>query len=150
MAPHRLLLLAGGLSVGVALLHVAVVFAGAPAYRYFGAGERMAFLCERGAPGPALLTIALALLFASWGAYGFSGAGLLPPLPWLRAGLVTIGATYTLRGLVLLPQIVLTLRGAEGAPAGRHLVFSLVSLAIGTTYLLGTWRGWATLPSGSW
>ena len=79
--------LAGVSSAGVALLHVLILFVGGPAYRYFGAGERMARLAERGYPTPALITAGLTALFIVWAAYAFSGAGLLRPLPLLRPAL---------------------------------------------------------------
>src|SRR4249920_265065 len=104
----RLLAIGGLLSAGVALLHAAVPFVGADAYRYLGAGERMAVRAERGDPGPAIITAGLTVVFAVWSAYAFSGAGLLRPLPWLRAGLIAIGSVYTLRGLVLFPRVFLT------------------------------------------
>ncbi|MBE2200492.1 MAG: hypothetical protein IAE79_17890 [Anaerolinea sp.] len=36
------LTLGGVFSIGIAILHIAIIFGGAPAYRYFGAGEEMA------------------------------------------------------------------------------------------------------------
>ena len=133
----RILALGGLLSAGVALLHVAIIFLGAPAYRYFGAGERMAVRAEHGDSRPAVITAGLSVMFAVWSAYAFSGASVLRPLPFLRAGLIAIGAVYTMRGLVLIPQIVLTLGGSETVPL-RHLAFSAASLFIGVAYLAGT------------
>jgi hypothetical protein len=141
----RILALGGLLSASVALLHFAVIFVGAPAYRYLGAGERMAIMDERGDRRPAAMTAALTVVFAVWAAYAFSGAGLIQPLPFLRAGLVGIGAIYALRGLVLFPQLVMTLSGGSGAPP-RHLFFSAVSLVIGMAYLVGVARIWRRLP----
>jgi hypothetical protein len=128
------------LSACVALVHAATIFVGAPAYRYLGAGERMARLAERGEPGPPIITAALTLTFAAWAAYAFSGAGILRPLPFLRPVLVLIGAVYTLRGVVLAPQLVWFLAGPPPI-AGRHLVFSAISLVIGLLYLAGTLVG---------
>ena len=111
---------------------------GGPAYRYFGAGERMARMAERGVAEPTVITIALVLLFAVWAAYAFSGAGLLRPLPRLRTALLLIGLIYAGRGLALFPQLYLIATG-PGVPA-RHAVFSAASLAIGVLYLVGTLR----------
>ncbi len=85
----------------MALLHFVIIFVGAPAYRYFGAGERMAVRDERGDPLPAVITAGLTLVFAIWAGYAFSGAGLIRRLPFLRAVLSSVGIVYTLRGLVL-------------------------------------------------
>lgn len=56
---------AGVLSASVALLHLVVIFVGAPAYRYFGAGAEMARLDERGSPMPAVVSAGLTLLFGA-------------------------------------------------------------------------------------
>ena len=145
----RLLALGGLLSAGVALLHSVVIFVGAPAYRYLGAGERMARQAERGFIYPALVTLVLTLIFALWAAYAFSGAGLIPKLPLLRTALVMIGSIYTLRGLALIPQLWLFVR-SEGEIPPRHLFFSAVSLLIGLAYLLGTRLAWRDLaPPGA-
>jgi hypothetical protein len=131
------LCLAGALSACVAAAHAATLVLGAPAYRYLGAGERMARLAERGAPGPPIITVALTLMFAAWAAYAFSGAGLLRPLPLLRPVLLATGAAYTLRGVIVAPQLVWFVTGPRPI-AGRHLVFSAISLVIGLLYLAGT------------
>ncbi len=133
-----LLNLAGALSSGVAALHLVIILLGAPAYRYFGAGERMARLAELGSWRPATITFGLTMIFAVWAAYAFSGAGVCRPLPWLRAGLIGIGTVYTLRGLVLGPQLVWYFSGCRDAVPLRHLAFSAAALLIGLTYLIGT------------
>ncbi|MEO5761281.1 MAG: hypothetical protein ABIR28_03125 [Vicinamibacteria bacterium] len=135
---ERLLIMGGGLSAIVALVHLGTVFIGGAAYRYLGAGERMARMADRGALSPIVITLGLTAMFAVWSACAFSGAGLLPPLPFLKASLLVIGSIYTLRGLVLIPQIVLFATSGATAVAPRHLFFSAVSLTLGVAYLLGT------------
>lgn len=136
------------LSFAVALLHVAIVIFGAPAYRYFGAGEEMAAAAESGSPFPALLTLFLAAIFAIWGFYGLSGAGLVRRLPLLKTALILIGAVYTLRGVALFLQLFqLAVSSAEVAP--REIVSSLVSLIIGAFYLLGTISNWSSLGASN-
>ncbi|MEO8360437.1 MAG: hypothetical protein ABI672_10440 [Vicinamibacteria bacterium] len=137
----RLLIIGGGLSAIVALVHLAAIFIGGPAYRYLGAGERMARMADRGALSPIVITLGLTAMFAVWAAYACSGARLLPPLPLLRPVLIGIGSIYTLRGLVLIPQIVLFATRGATAVAPRHLFFSAVSLTLGVAYLLGTKLG---------
>jgi hypothetical protein len=136
---------AGVLSAAVAVLHVLIIFGGGPAYRYFGAGERMARLAERGAVTPSLITLGLTLMFGVWAAYAFSGAGLLGRLPLLRTGLVTIGMIYTLRGLLLGPQLVWFFSGQRAAVPPRQLAFSAAALITGLAYLVGVQRAWARL-----
>jgi hypothetical protein len=140
----RLLIAAGTLSAGIALLHVVIIFVGAPAYRYFGAGEQMARQAEAGSLSPALLTAVVTVFFALFAFYAFAAGQARPRPPLLRTGLITIGSIYTLRGLLLAPQLSAYLSPASPIPP-RDLVFSGVSLAIGLLYLLGTWRAWPAL-----
>jgi len=132
-----LLELAGLSSACLAVLHLHIVLVGAPAYRYFGAGERMARLSEQGSLAPALATLGLALVFAAWAAYAFSGAGLLRRLPFLKTGLLVIGLVYTMRGVLLGPQVVWFLSGHRAAVPPRQLLFSGAALLIGIAYLGG-------------
>lgn len=136
---------AGALSASVGLLHLVIIFIGAPAYRYFGAGERMARMDERGSWAPAVITLGLATVFALWSAYAFSGAGVGRRLPLLRTSLILIGSVYTLRGLLLGPQLVWFFSGYRTAVPPRQLVFSSVSLLIGLSYLIGVSAAWAFL-----
>ena len=134
----RTLLLIGGVaSSAIAMLHVVIVFVGAPGYRYFGAGEDMARAAEAGSWVPPLLTLAFALVFAVWALYGFSGAGLIRRLPLLRAALLTIGLIFSLRGLSVVPQVVALVQSGRSV-LHRAVVFSLVSLTCGIIYLAGT------------
>lgn len=127
----------GILSFAVALLHIAIIFIGAPAYRYFGAGEDMATAAESGSAVPAVLTLVLAAIFAIWGFYGLSGAGVIRQLPLLKITLILIGAIYTLRGFAVVQQLF-QIATSSLAVAPREIVFSVVSLIIGLAYLTGT------------
>jgi len=123
--------IAGLLSAAISALHVVIIFAGARAYRYFGAGEQMARMAERDWWRPAMLTALIALVFAVFAAYAFSAAGAIRKLPLLRTGNVVIGLIYTLRGLALFAQL---------SRGGRPAIFSAVSLAIGIVYLAAATR----------
>ena len=139
--------MAGGVSsIAVAALHVGMVFFGASAYRYFGAGEEMARMSEAGSPIPALVTLAAAAVFLVWGLYAFSALGWIPRLPLQRLGLVTISAVYVLRGLGFIPQLILRSRPSM-AITDRDIVFSLASLLIGIFFALGTWRSRADIAN---
>ena len=142
MKGQRILAAAGWLSAAVAALHVVIVFLGAPAYRYFGAGEDMARQAEAGSFVPAAMTLAIAAVFTIFALYAFSGAGQFRRLPLLRTGLVVISAIYLVRGLLLLSELAGYAQGAGVRP--RHMAFSFTSLVIGLLYLAGTalvWRG---------
>ena len=140
------LILGGSLSVAIALLHVAIIFGGAPAYRYFGAGEEMAELATNGSVLPALLTLFLAMIFTLWGLYAFSGAGLMRRLPLLRLGLILIAGVYTLRGIGVIPQVVWMVVSPQSV-APREIVFSLASLFVGIAYLVGILSSWERLKA---
>ncbi len=145
---NQWLKLGGVLSFAVALLHVIIIFVGASAYRYFGAGEDMATAAESGSAFPALLTFVLVAVFAIWGFYGLSGAGVVRRLPLLKIALLLIGAVYTLRGFAVLQQLLqIAASSAEVAP--REIVFSLVSLIIGLAYLIGTISNWKSFGANN-
>jgi hypothetical protein len=138
-----LLVAAGLMSLAVAAFHVGAAFV--PAWqRTFGAPD---WLIEAGPLPMGAACFALAAVFAAWGAYGFSGAGSIAKLPLLAAGLVFIGAVYTLRGLLLAPQLLArTGRLNRKVPTDLpHIASSAVSLAIGLVYLAGTAAAWSRL-----
>jgi putative oxidoreductase len=126
------------------VLHVVVVIVGAPAYRYFGAGERLARMAEDGKPLPAIMTLCIAAVFAVFAAYAWSGSGRLPPFPLRRTALAGIAAVFLLRGLSAIPQLVMYVRSPREIVA-RNLAFSLASLAVGACYAWGLVRGWSTM-----
>jgi hypothetical protein len=95
------LIVAGTLSAVASLAHLCCIWGGAPWYRFFGAGERMARQAERGAIAPTIVTSSIATMLALWSAYAFSGAGLIPPLPLLNIGLIIITMIYLLRAAAL-------------------------------------------------
>ncbi len=143
MKPMRnpALVIGGVLSVAASLLHVACIIGGPDWYRFFGAGEEMATMAARGSIVPTLLTLGIAAALAIWAAYAFSGAGLLPRLPLLRTGLVVISAIYLLRGLALIPALVIN--GSDVMPF--VLWSSLIVLIYGVAYAVGTWMAWSSL-----
>jgi hypothetical protein len=138
---NQWLKLGGILSFVVALLHILIIFVGAPAYRYFGAPEGYARAAEHGSVFPALRTLVLVTIFTIWGLYAFSGAGVIRRLPLLRIALLLIGIIYTLRGVFVFQQIFQILTSSEQVEP-RKIVFSLVSLIIGLAYLIGTVINW--------
>lgn len=139
----RWLVLGAGLSFAVALLHLGIIFAGPDAYTYFGAGE-LGPLEAAGSRVPDAITAGLVAVFAVFGCYALAGAGLVRRLPLLAFALRAIGAVYSLRGLVLFPELVALARGTAAFPP-RYAVFSLVSLLTGAAYLAGTRRAWKEL-----
>lgn len=93
-------LIAGGtLSAIAAVAHLACIFVGAPAYRFMGAGERMARAVEAGKLKPTLVTLAIAAVLLLWAIYAFSGAGLISELPFTGFVLPAAGGVYLVRAL---------------------------------------------------
>ena len=142
--PTLSLMIAGSLSLVVALGHLAFAFVSGPAgYRYFGEGE-LARLSEAGSPVPPLLTLGAAVLFGLAGLYGIAGAGAIRALPYQRMALLVVSAVYVTRGLLVIPQAI-ALWSAPGSVFPRQIVFSIVSLAIGAFYVIGTIGRWRSL-----
>ena len=136
------LLVAGCLSFGAALLHLACIVGGPDWYRFFGAGEEIARAAERGSWVPAIMTAAIATVLAIWGAYAFAGAGVIRRLPLMRTALILITLIYVARGLMIFFPPALGRSDLSGS-----FVFwsSLVVLIFGIVYAVGTWMAWDVL-----
>lgn len=131
---------AAGSSIA-ALAHIGCIIFGAEWYRFFGAGEDMAQMAERGEWYPAAVTSVLVVVLSLWALYGLSGAGVIRRLPLLRLGLVTISAVYLIRSVAfvgimpMFPENSLTF----------WLVSSAICLSLGLLYAVGTYRAWPVL-----
>ena len=137
------LVVGGLLSAAAAALHLMVIVGGAAWYRFFGAGEGLARLAEIGSPIPTVITLVIAGVLAVWAAYAFAGAGLLPRLPLMRPALVVISAIYLLRGLLFVPA-----EAVSGQGVSPFTVWSsIIVLAYGVAYAVGTWRAWPSLSA---
>jgi hypothetical protein len=135
------LIAAAVLSGIAALLHVAIILGGAPWYRFFGAGERMAQDAATGRQYPAVVTSGIAALLSLWAAYALSGAGVLPALPLLKLGLVGITAVYSARGLAIIPLLAL----ARNKATPFFVWSSLICVGYGAVHLVGLVQVWPTL-----
>jgi hypothetical protein len=133
------LALGGVLSAAASVAHLACIALGAPAYRFMGAGERMARAVEAGKVQPTLVTLAIASVLLVWALYAFSGAGLAPRLPFTNFALVLISAVYLVRALafpLLKPMF-------PGNTTTFWLVSSGACLVLGLLYALGVVAVWA-------
>ncbi|MCU7891408.1 MAG: hypothetical protein KZQ78_07265 [Candidatus Thiodiazotropha sp. (ex Ustalcina ferruginea)] len=131
---NKPLVWAGSLSLLAGVLHIAIIIGGPGWYRFFGAGEQLAQLAEQGSPIPGTLTAAIALILMLWSLYAYAGAGLVYHLPWLKPVLISITGIYLLRGLALLPMLVL----APHTINTFLLLSSVISLSIGMLFFSGT------------
>ena len=143
MASNPILITGGVLSAAASVLHLAVIIGGPSWYRFFGAGEGMARMAERGDWRAAAITVGIAGVLALWAAYAFSGAGLIARLPLLRTGLVVISAIYLVRGLLLIPALLIN----QGGVQPFILWSSLIVLVYGLAYAVGTWIAWPGLST---
>ncbi len=135
-------LIAGGLLSAIAsVLHLLIIAGGPAWYRWFHAGEKMAVMAERGDPQAWVVTLGIAAVLAVFAAYAFSAAGVIPPLPMMRLGLVGISAVFLARGLALLPLFVWKRQLVDSF----ILWSSLIVLVYGGVYAIGTWLAWPQL-----
>jgi hypothetical protein len=144
MISKQLLKIAGGLSFAVAIFQAVISFS--PSWSlYFGAPEKLV----SNLPMLYVAGLIVAVIFGVFGLYALAGAGTIRPLPLLRLGLVGIGGVYTLRGLVVIPVLLIKagiLQSSAVIPPQASAA-SLISLFIGVLYLAGTMLGWRELPS---
>ncbi|RSZ57651.1 hypothetical protein HF313_27515 [Massilia atriviolacea] len=135
------LLIAAALSATAAAVHVACIIGGPNWYRALGAGEPMAQMAASGSSYPAMVTAAISAVLLVWAAYALAGAGVLPRLPWMRAILCAITAVYVLRGLALVPMMIMM--------PGRSTAFwywsSAICLGVGIVHGLGLRQAWTSL-----
>lgn len=137
------LIAAGAGSALAALLHLGCIAFGAPWYRFFGAGERMAQLAIAGSPYPTVVTLLIASVLTIWALYALSGAGAIRRLPLLRSALCAITAVYLLRGVVALPFVA---QLPERSPAFWYWS-SAICLVLGAVHLIGLRQVWARLST---
>ncbi len=135
------LLLGAFFSAAAAIAHLACIAIGAPAYRFMGAGERMARAAEAGQLRPTLVTLAIAGVLFAWAAFALSGAGVVGPFPLTKFALVAISIAYLGRA-VAFPLI-------KSSFPGNSSLFWLVSSGIcgfiGLIHAYGTVSLWRTL-----
>lgn len=146
ISPSNLLCAAGLISFGIAALHIFITTAGPKAYDYFGAGEDIVMMVRKGSVIPTLLTIFIAGIFAVFGLYAFSAAGLFHDLPLRGPLVVIIGILYTLRGAAIFFQLERSGSNSEIEP--REILFSLISFTAGVCYLTGSYWNWKFIISG--
>jgi hypothetical protein len=140
-AANLWLIAAGVLSVAAALTHLAIIVGGPNWYRFFGAGERMAQMAERGAWTPAIFAVGIATVLMIWAAYAFSAAGFIQQLPLARTALILISVVLILRALAYFVR-------ESWRPDLSHsfmLWSSLIVLLLGLCFAIGTWQAWPRL-----
>ncbi len=84
----------------------------------------------------------VALLLVMAGLYALSGAGTIRRLPLLRVGLIGISTLFLLRGLSLILDVLVILGVLAGKTLIQETISTLVFLAAGISYALGTTLNW--------
>lgn len=140
-AYNTALVVAACLSAIAALLHVGIIVGGASWYRFFGAGERMASAAAAGRWYPAIVTTGIAIVLALSAAYALAGAGVIQSVPLLKLGLCAITAIYLLRGLAVVPVLVV----ARSKATPFVIWSSGICLIYGAVHLVGLAQVWPKL-----
>jgi hypothetical protein len=86
-----------------------------------------------------------ALVLVIFGLYALSGAGSIRRLPLLRLGLVGISTLFLLRGLFVVLSLLVILGVLEGELLLQGEISTLVFLAAGVTFAIGTALNWKDL-----
>ena len=138
-AGAHVLVAAAVLSAAAALAHLACIVLGAPAYRFMGAGERMARAVEAGKRRPAVITLAIAGVLFLWAFYALSAAGVIGQLPYTGAVLVAVSFVLLIRAFAF-PL----LKPVFPENSNRFwLVSSGICLVLGGLYAVGAFYVWA-------
>ena len=85
---------------------------------------------------------AAALVLVIFGLYALSGAGSIRRLPLLRFGLIGISGLFLLRGLFIILSVLIVLGILEGELLIQGDISSLVFLAAGLAFAIGTVLNW--------
>lgn len=133
---RMLLKLAGGCTFILAVFQTVISFS--PSWSlYFGAPKELT-------AKPELLLgagLGVGVLLFACGMYALSGGGVLRSLPLLKWVLFGVGFLFVLRGLMVVPILLITsgwVRSTDEVPP-TGLASSLTSLVVGLLYLAGVW-----------
>lgn len=138
---NKALLMAGGLNGIAALLHLACIFFGPSWYRFFGAGEHMARMSEKGLWEPTLITLFIFSVLVIWSLYALVGAGVklaLPfKLPFIRPILWTIFFVLLVRGIAGFLPALFSIEALNDRSTTFWIVSSMICLIFAMFHFLG-------------
>ncbi len=86
-----------------------------------------------------------ALVLVIFGLYALSGAKTIPHLPLLRLGLIGISTLFLLRGLFFIMSALTFLGVLQGEILIQGEIATLVFLAAGLVYAIGTVLNWSEM-----
>ncbi|MCW8929102.1 MAG: hypothetical protein OQL19_02560 [Gammaproteobacteria bacterium] len=140
------LIVAGLFNMLAAVLHIGVIVGGPSWYRFFGAGEAISLMAEQGSIKPMLITLSITIMLIIWAVYAWSGAGLLPNMPFLKLGLSIITSIYLIRGIGgLIAPFVTNHPEVKQNSTTFWIWSSIICLIIGLCHLMGIVAIWSTL-----
>lgn len=145
---NKALIIAAVLSALGGIIHLGIIIGGPDWYRFFGAGEEMAQMAEKGLAYPAIATGSIALILFVWSIYAFSGAGIIKRLPLLKTGLVLIASILMIRallGFALVSYINQPYYNELQARPLFMLVTSIICFVYAVFYIIGTFKSWKAL-----
>lgn len=148
---QKFLLFGGTASFALGLLHVACLFTGEATARFFTAPRFVLRLIQQHSPLIIPVVLVIVAILGAFGLIAWSGAGRVRRLPLLRTGLVAVSGIYLLRGLAIIPLIVVAPQHPGRVP-WQAFLFCVVALGLGVVHLLGTLGRWPALsarPSGA-
>ena len=133
--------IAAGIAVFGALIHWIAPVLGPDFYAFLRApavvvqsARQHTWLAPVGALVIGMLMLVCAL-------YALSGAGLIRPLPLLKTGILVTGVICLVRGLAVLPFLLLMPKTVTAF----NIIASLIWFICGLGYVLGAWRHWQWL-----
>jgi len=140
----KLLMFAGILCFILSVFQVSIGFSPSLSL-YFGAPE---FLVKN-TNALIITSIIIGAILALFGLYAISGAGKIVKLPWLKQILLVIGIIFLLRGLLLLPELLVVFNIIESSipVAKRFIYFSVGALFVGFIFIKGTIGEWRSLAA---
>ncbi len=136
MHPSLALKISAGCSAFLGLFHVPFLFLGEAAARFFTAPRYVLSLVREESPWLLLVVVIILAVFGLFSAYALSGAGVIHRLPGQRGVLLAIASLYTLRGLVLLPQVLILMNHPGRIPPQAPL-FSATALLVAAFHWIG-------------
>lgn len=140
MITNYWLFVAGVMTDLAGVLHLLIIIGGASWYRFFGAGNKMAVMAERGSWYPSVITFSIAALLCVWGLYAFAGAGLISRLPLMQYVLVVIFLVFLVRAVVGLVAYYMV---KPNSPF--MLNSSLICIGYSLLFGVGTYQLWLTI-----
>ena len=132
-------------SVAASLTHIWAIIAGPEAYASLGAPAEVIASAEAGGWYAPTVTLFIASVIMVWALYALSAAGYLPRLFFRRTALIAIATVLLLRGLILIPALIVM-----PEQIGAFAYWSSgISFLLGGFFALGLILGWRQLGKTS-